>query len=100
MQIHQLKDLLKDFDKNVIYDQDLKKNKPEYIYIKDKELGAYSDDEKVVKVIAGKYKDIEGPEKNHNVEPIYFHVVLKNEKEFACEVPELSLIHISEPTRP
>ena len=25
MQIHQLKDLLKDFDKNVIYDQDLKK---------------------------------------------------------------------------
>ena len=65
----------------------LKKNKPEYIYIKNKELGTYSDDEKVVKVIAGKYKDIEGPEKNHNVEPIYFHVVLKNEKEFACEVP-------------
>ena len=27
MQIHQLKDLLKDFDKNVIYDQDLKKKK-------------------------------------------------------------------------
>ena len=25
MQIHQLKDLLKDFDKNIIYDQDLKK---------------------------------------------------------------------------
>ena len=66
----------------------LKKNKPEYIYIKNKELGTYSDDEKVVKVIAGKYKDIEGPEKNHNVEPIYFHVVLKNEKEFDCEVPE------------
>ena len=66
----------------------LKKNKPEYIYIKNKELGTYSDDEKVVKVIAGKYKDIEGPEKNHNVEPIYFHVVLKNKKEFACEVPE------------
>ena len=66
----------------------LKKNKPEYIYIKDKELGTYSDDEKVVKVIAGKFKDIEGPEKNHNVEPIYFHIVLKNEKEFSCEVPE------------
>ena len=48
----------------------------------------YSDDEKVVKVIAGKFKDIEGPEKNHNVEPIYFHIVLKNEKEFYCEVPE------------
>ena len=66
----------------------LKKNKPEYIYIKNKELGTYSDDEKVVKVIAGKFKDIEGPEKNHNVEPIYFHVVLKNEKEFNCDVPE------------
>ena len=66
----------------------LKKNKPEYIYIKNKELGTFSDDEKVVKVIAGKFKDIEGPEKNHNVEPIYFHIVLKNEKEFTCEVPE------------
>jgi redox-sensitive bicupin YhaK (pirin superfamily) len=66
----------------------LKKNKPEYIYIKNKELGTYSDDDKVVKVIAGKFKDIEGPEKNHNVEPIYFHIVLKNEKEFSCEVPK------------
>ena len=66
----------------------LKKNKPEYIYIKNKELGTYSDDEKVVKVIAGKYKDVEGPEKKHNVEPIYFHIVLKNGKEFSCEVPE------------
>ena len=66
----------------------LKKNKPEYIYIKNKELGTYSDDEKVVKVIAGKYKDVEGPEKNHNVEPIYFHIVLKNGKELSCEVPE------------
>ena len=66
----------------------LKKNKPEYIYIKNKELGTYSDDEKVVKVIAGKFKDIEGPEKNHNVEPVYFHVILKNEKEFSCEIPQ------------
>ena len=66
----------------------LKKNKPEYIYIKNKELGTYSDDEKVVKVIAGKFKDVEGPEKNHNVEPIYFHIVLKNGKEFSCSVPE------------
>ena len=66
----------------------LKKNKPEYIYIKNKELGTYSDDEKVVKVIAGKFKDVEGPERNHNVEPIYFHIILKNEKEFSCDVPE------------
>ena len=65
----------------------LKKNKPEYIYIKSKELGIYSDKEKTVKVIAGKYTNVEGPEKNHNVEPIYFHVILKEGKEFKFEVP-------------
>ncbi len=65
----------------------LKKNKPEYIYIKSKELGTHSDNEKTVKVIAGKYENVEGPEKNHNVEPIYFHVILKEGKEFKCEVP-------------
>jgi len=66
----------------------LKKNKPEYLYIKGNELGAHKDSEKIVKVIAGKYKKAEGPEKNHNVEPIYFHVVLNEGKEFSCEVPE------------
>jgi len=65
----------------------LKKNKPEYIYIKSKELGIHSDNEKTIKVIAGKYANVEGPEKNHNVEPIYFHVILKGGKEFKCEVP-------------
>ncbi len=65
----------------------MKKNKPEYLYIKGKELGEYKDSEKSVKVIAGKYKKAEGPEKNHNVEPIYFHVVLNEEKQFSCEVP-------------
>ena len=65
----------------------LKKNKPEYIYIKSKELGIHTDNEKTIKVIAGKYANVEGPEKNHNVEPIYFHVILKEGKEFKCEVP-------------
>ena len=65
----------------------LKKNKPEYIYIKSKELGIHTDNEKTIKVIAGKYANVEGPEKNHNVEPIYFHVILKKGKEFKCEVP-------------
>ena len=65
----------------------LKKNKPEYIYIKSKELGVHSDKEKTIKVIAGKYLKLEGPEKNHNVEPIYFHVILKEDKEFKYEVP-------------
>ena len=65
----------------------LKKNKPEYIYIKSKELGIHTDNEKTIKVIAGKYANVEGPEKKHNVEPIYFHVILKEGKEFKCEVP-------------
>ena len=66
----------------------LKKNKPEYIYIKGNELGVHSDDEKTVKVIAGRYLKTVGPEKNHNVEPIYFHVILNEGKEFNCETPE------------
>ena len=65
----------------------LKKNKPEYIYIKGKELGVHSDKEKTIKVIAGKYLKLEGAEKNHNVNSIYFHVILKEDKEFKYEVP-------------
>ena len=66
----------------------LKKNKPEYLYIKGNELGIHEDNEKMVKVIAGKYEKAEGPQKNHNVEPFYFHIVLNEKKEFKCEVPE------------
>ena len=65
----------------------LKKNKPEYLYIKGNELGVHSDNEKTVKVIAGRYQEAEGPEKNHNVDPTYFHVILKEEKNFECEIP-------------
>ena len=65
----------------------LKKNKPEYLFIKSHEIGEYKDSEKTVKVIAGKYEKAEGPEKNHNIEPIYFHIMLDTEKEFNCDVP-------------
>ena len=65
----------------------LKKNKPEYLYIKGSELGEYKDKDKVVKIIAGKFGDAEGPEKNHNVEPIYFHIILNDGKNFSCDVP-------------
>ena len=65
-----------------------KKNKPEYIYIKGKELGLHKDDNKTVKVIAGKFEKAVGPQTNHNVHPIYFHIILNKEKEFKCEVPE------------
>ena len=66
----------------------LKKNKPQYLYMKGSELGVHKDNEKIVKVIAGKYEKVEGPEKNHNVEPIYFHIILEKGKEFNCDVPE------------
>ena len=46
----------------------LKKNKPEYLYIKSNEIGVHEDNEKTVKVIAGKYEKAEGPEKNHNID--------------------------------
>jgi len=47
----------------------------------------HKDNDKVVKVLAGKYEKAEGPEKNHNVEPIYFHIVLEENKEFICRIP-------------
>tara|TARA_B100000700_G_C14864478_1_gene770254 strand:- start:130 stop:972 length:843 start_codon:yes stop_codon:yes gene_type:complete len=65
----------------------LKKNKPEYLYLKGNELGFHKDKDKSVKVIAGKFGEVEGPEKNHNVEPIYFHIILKEGKKFVYNVP-------------
>jgi len=64
-----------------------KMNKPEYLYIKNNQLGVHEDAEKIVKVIAGKFEKAEGPEKGHNVDPIYFHVILEEGKEFRCDVP-------------
>ncbi len=65
----------------------LKKNKPEYLYIKEKDLGVYNEKGLEIKIIAGKFKNVEGPEKNHNVEPIYFHIKLSQKKQFNYKVP-------------
>ena len=65
----------------------LKKNKPEYLYLKGNQLGTHKDDEKIIKVIAGKFEKAKGPQTDHNVEPIYFHIVLNEGKEFSYEVP-------------
>ncbi len=65
----------------------LKNNKPEYFYIKNNEIGVHKDSDKIVKVIAGKYEKAEGPEKNHNIKPIYFHIILNEGKEFKSEIP-------------
>ena len=33
-------------------------------------------------------KKQKGQKKNHNVEPIYFHIILEKGKEFNCDVPK------------
>ena len=42
---------------------------------------------KKIKIIAGKFGDIEGPVKGHNVEPIYFDVELEKDKIFNFKLP-------------
>ena len=65
----------------------LKMSKPDYIYIDADKIAVHKDAEKSVKVIAGKYEQVEGPVKGHNVEPIYFDVELKKSKEFNFNLP-------------
>ena len=65
----------------------LKMSKPEYIYIDADKMSVHKDDEKQVKVIAGKFENAEGPVKGHNVEPVYFDVELKKDKEFKFNIP-------------
>ena len=50
-------------------------------------MAVHKDDEKQVKVIAGKFEKVEGPVKGHNIEPVYFDVELKKDKEFNFKLP-------------
>ncbi len=74
----------------------LKMSKPEYIYIDSKEMQTHKDLDKTVKTIAGKFEKVEGPIKGHNVEPIYFDIELKIDKEFIFDLPNThnSLIYL------
>ncbi len=65
----------------------LKMNKPDYIYINSEKMSIYKDQNKQVKVIAGKFENVEGPVKGHNVEPVYFDVELNKDKEFDYNLP-------------
>ena len=50
-------------------------------------MKVHKDEEKKIKIIAGKFGDVEGPVNGHNVEPIYFDVELKKDKEFNFKLP-------------
>tara|TARA_X000000950_G_C13573281_1_gene520478 strand:- start:170 stop:694 length:525 start_codon:yes stop_codon:yes gene_type:complete len=65
----------------------LKMSKPEYIYIDSDKMSVHEDDDKTIKVIAGKFNNAEGPVKGHNIEPIYFDVELKRDKKFNFKLP-------------
>ena len=65
----------------------LKMNKPEYLYIDSDKIGIHSDKEKLVKIIAGNFKNIEGPINKHNVEPVYLDVEIKKNKKFNFQIP-------------
>ena len=65
----------------------LKMTKPEYYYINADQMSVHKDDEKQIKVIAGKFENAEGPIKKHNVDPTYFDVELKKGKEFIFNIP-------------
>ena len=65
----------------------LKMSKPDYIYIDSKKMQIHKDNDKQVKVIAGKFENAEGPVKKHNLEPVYFDVELKQNKEFNFQLP-------------
>ena len=50
-------------------------------------MSVHKDNDKQVKVIAGKFEKAEGPVKGHNVEPVYFDVELNKDKEFNFKLP-------------
>ena len=65
----------------------MKMDKPEYHYIDADKMSVHKDSDKQIKVIAGKFQKAEGPIKKHNVEPVYFDVEIKKDKEFNFEIP-------------
>ena len=65
----------------------LKMSKPEYIYIDSEKMSVHKDDDKKVKVIAGKFEKAKGPVRGHNVEPVYFDVELNKDKQFNSKLP-------------
>ena len=55
----------------------LKMSKPSYQNIEPKEIPEFKDQEKKIKIIAGKYQDKIGPVKGISVDPIYIDVEIR-----------------------
>ena len=51
-------------------------------------MSTHKDNEKTVKVIAGKFENAEGPVKGHNVEPVYFDVEIEEVKSLILIFPQ------------
>ena len=66
----------------------MKMNKPKYEYIKSNQKTKFEDQDKKINLIAGKFENLEGPVKGHNVEPIYFDIELNENKKIKLVVPE------------
>ena len=65
----------------------LKMSKPSYQNIEPKDIPEFKDQEKKIKIIAGKYQNKTGPVKGISVDPIYLDVSLENEKIFNYIIP-------------
>jgi len=65
----------------------LKMSKPSYQNIEPKEIPEFKDQEKKIKIIAGKYQDKIGPVKGISVDPIYIDVELEKDKIFNFIIP-------------
>ena len=67
----------------------LKMSKPSYQNIEPKKIPEFNDQEKKIKIIAGKYQDKIGPVKGISVDPIYIDVELEKDKIFNFIIPSL-----------
>ena len=65
----------------------LKMGRPSYQNIEPKEIPEFKDQEKKIKIIAGKYQDKIGPVKGISVDPIYIDVELEKDKIFNFNIP-------------
>ena len=65
----------------------LKMSKPSYQNIEPKKIPEFKDQEKKIKIIAGKYQDKIGPVKGISVDPIYIDVELEKDKIFNFIIP-------------